>query len=107
MDHQAAVKILNTIETKELDLKRGLILCAVRYARARTDWRLAPVDERRALDAARTAAHNSLIDAANILSRAMIKTGEDATWRRKLSDDRKEIGDWACYVHAHLGIEAR
>jgi hypothetical protein len=107
MDHQAAVKILNTIETKELDLKRGLILCAVRYARLRTDWRLANPDDRRAMDSVRTAAHNALIDAANILSRAMVKTGEDATWRRKLGDDRKEIGDWACHVHAHLGIEAR
>lgn len=52
------------------------------------------------------AAHNALIDSTNILSRVMVKIGEDAAWRQKLGDDRKEIGDWACHVHALLGIEA-
>lgn len=107
MDHQAAVNILESIETKTPDLKRSLILCAVRYARLRTDWRLAALHERRARDSARAAAHNALIDAANILSRTVVKAGEDAAWRRHLGDDRQAIGDWACHVHAHLGIQAR
>jgi hypothetical protein len=107
MSHKTAVEILGRIVTREIELKRNLILSAVRYARSRTDWRLANPDDRRAMDPARTAAHNALIDAANILCRAMIKSGEDATWRKELGQDRKEIGDWACHVHAHLGIEAR
>ena len=107
MDQNAAREIFESIKTAETELKQDLIRCALRYARLRTDWRLANPDERRLMETARTAAHNALIDSANILSRAMVKIGEDATWRRKLGDDRKEIGDWACYVHAHLGIEAR
>ena len=107
MNQKTASDILENVRTKETELKNGLILCAVRYARLRTDWRLANPDERRTMETARTAAHNALIDSANILSRAMVKIGEDATWRQKLGDDRKEIGDWACHVHALLGIEAR
>ena len=108
MTHQTAIQILEDIKTKEMQLKRDLVLCAVRYARLRTDWRLASGPEgRRTMDAGRTAAHNALIDAANILARAMGKAEEATAWRRKLTDDRLEIGDWACHVHAHLGIEAR
>ena len=107
MNHEAAIRILESISTSESDLKRNLILGAIRYARLRTDWQLTTLEERRAMDPARTAAHNALIDSANILSRAMVKVGEDATWRRELGDDRKEIGDWACHIHARLGIDAR
>jgi hypothetical protein len=107
MNHDAAIAIFQSINTREAELKHDLVLCAVRYARARTDWRLAAPSARRAMELSRTATHNALIDALNILSRAMVKSSEEVTWRRKLSDDRKEIGDWACHVHAHLGIEAR
>lgn len=107
MNPAIATETFNAIKTEEAELKQTLILCAVRYARVRTDWRLAIPDERRVMDSARIAAHNALIDAANILSRAMVNAGENATWRRKLGDDRKTIGDWACHVHADLGILAR
>lgn len=107
MNPEIAAEIFDAIKTEDHELKQSLILCAVRYARVRTDWRLAIPDERRAMDAGRIVAHNALFDAANILSRAMLKSGEDVTWRRKLGDDRKEIGDWACHVHARLGILAR
>ena len=107
MNHEAARRIFESIKTSKGELKHDLILCAVRYARLRTDWRLTTAEERRVMNSVRTTAHNALIDAANILSRAMVKVGEDAAWRRELGDDRKSIGDWACHVHAHLGIEAR
>ena len=107
MDHNTAVTLFESIRTNQLALKRSLIQSAIRYARLRTDWRLASVHERRGMDAGRTAAHNTLIDAANILSRVMIEAGEEDSWRRKMGDNRQEIGDWACHVHAHLGIEAR
>jgi hypothetical protein len=107
MTFEAAVTVLGSIKTRELELKNDLIIYAVRYARIRADWQLAVISERRVMESQRTSAHNSLIDAANILSRAMSKIGEETTWREKLGNDRKEIGDWACYIHAHLGIQAR
>jgi len=107
MNYDTAKTIFEAIKTKESQLKHDVVLCAIRYARMRTDWRLLAIHERKALDPSRTAAHNALIDAANILSRAMAKAGEDITWRRQLGDERMEIGDWACHIHAHLGIQAR
>ena len=107
MNHEFAIALLESIKTNEAQLKEELILCAVRYARLRTDWFLAAQEARREMDAGRSAAHNALIDSTNVLSRAMLKTGEETAWRRKLGDDRKEIGDWACHVHAHLGLSAK
>jgi hypothetical protein len=90
-----------------LRLHRDLCLVAVRYARARTDWRLADRETRLSMGKARTAAHDALIDACNILSRACTRAGRPNEWRRRLGEDRKEIGDFACHVHAYLGIFAR
>ncbi len=95
------------IKPREHELKHHLILGTVHDARLRTDWLLTTAEDRRAKDSARTAAHNALVDAANILSRAMVKAGKDATWCRDLGDNRKEIGDWARHIHARLGIAER
>jgi len=58
------------------------------------------------MEAGRTAAHNALIDACNIMSRNMCETDEGIEWRRELGDERKRIGDFACWLHALLGIAA-
>ena len=107
MNHEAAIAIFAKVQTKELRLRFDVILCAVRYARLRTDWRLAPLNERRVMDAGRRAAHNARIGAINILSGARVHAGENTTWRKDFGDDRQEIGACACHVHAHPGIEAR
>ena len=80
---------------------------AVRYAGIRAKWCLESADGRRGMDTERTRAHDAFIDSCNILSRNQAKNGEDNTWRAKLGDDRKVIGDFACYVHCILGIGAR
>jgi tetratricopeptide (TPR) repeat protein len=46
-------------------------------------------------------------DACNILSRAMNERGKDISWRAQLGQDRREIGDFACYIHCILGLSAR
>ncbi len=93
--------------TKHRDLMRDLECAAVTYAHHRATWALASVEERREMDAARTAAHNAFIDACNILSRAMARSGEDNSWRATLGDDRKIIGDFACHIHCLLATTAR
>lgn len=113
MRHDEAEKIFSEIveATKGLEelrpLYRELLLLAVRYARLRTEWRLADIETRRAMDHNRTAAHDALIDACNILSRACVRQARSNEWRRILGNDRKEIGDFACHVHCLLGIQAR
>jgi hypothetical protein len=37
----------------------------------------------------------------------MIKNGEDASWRKDLGSDRKEIGDFACYIALFKSLEVR
>ena len=45
---------------------------------------------------------------AEMLYRDLVKLAVDYARRRDmLAEDRKEIGDFACYLHAMLGVEAR
>jgi hypothetical protein len=108
MTLEKASKIWQQISASgEEKLRRELVEKAVRYARIRVDWNLTPKAERHNLELTRTLAHNALIDACSILTRAMLKAGEDIAWRYELGDDRKVIGDFACYLHAILGVAAR
>ncbi len=108
MNLKAAATIYKGISRSRLeDPKRALIDAALRYAGQRVEYALADQDGRMKLEDSRTRAHNVLIDACNILNRAMSKSGEDNSWREKLGDDRREIGDFACCLHAVLGLKAR
>jgi len=100
--------ILSDINSTKLEtLKIELFETAIRYTRIRVDWCFMDDDEKRNNDELRTRTHNSLIDACNILSREMTKAGEDANWSVILGNDRKVIGDFACYVHCLLGLSSR
>ena len=108
LSQPAAREVLTEIEASSLDdLKRQLLAAATRYARVRVDWWLTDAEGRRDMDRARRLAHEALIDSCNILSRNMAKAGEDNSWRARLGDRRKVIGDFACHVHCFLGIKAR
>jgi hypothetical protein len=37
----------------------------------------------------------------------MKASGETNTWRELLGYDRKDIGDFACFIHCILGLSAR
>jgi len=88
-----------------LDLRRELWLACLKYAHIRAAWLLIP--ENRPPGSSRTIAHNRVIDACNALSRCMGKHGADTTWRATLGQNRKIIGDFACYLHAYFGLRAR
>jgi len=79
----------------------------VRYARIRVDWELSDQKNRKEMDEERTRAHNAFIDSCNILSRNLHQKSEDNTWREELGTDRREIGDFACFIHCILGLRAR
>lgn len=89
------------------ELKILLFKAAVRYANIRAEWTFLTFDERKEQDDERTAAHNRFIDACNILARNMRKANEDTSWAELISYDRKEIGDFACYLHTFLSIKNR
>lgn len=108
MDIAAAKRVWAELEgSSQVKFRDELVRLAVRYARLRVDWQLAPPTSRREMDRERTLAHNVLIDACNILSRQMAAAGENNGWRELLGDDRREIGDFACFLHVLLGVAAR
>lgn len=90
-----------------LGLRRAWLLAAVRYAQVRAEWNLLTREERTTRDRHRTQLHEAFIDSCNALGRNLVQRERDATWRRRLGDDRKTIGDLACHLHCLLGLEAR
>lgn len=108
MTFEKSLSIFEKINSTKLQkLKEDLFETAIRYARIRTDWYFMTDDDKINNDNLRTRTHNALIDAFNIISREMIKVNEDASWRLDLGNDRKEIGDFACYVHCFFGLASR
>ena len=108
MDIDRATEAFEAIRaTQHESLRHDLIRAAVNYAYYRAEWSLAKPEQRREMNSARTAAHNTCIDACNILSRQMAKSGEPTGWRDTLGTDRKEIGDFACFVTLFVGLSAR
>jgi hypothetical protein len=93
--------------SKQNESKKSFYKIAVRYANLRAQWSTVNREEREAMNEERRSAHNVFIDACNIMSRNMIMNGEDAFWRKELGDDRKLVGDFACYISFVLGIISR
>jgi hypothetical protein len=108
MELSEATSIFDTLKTsthkKEFE---DLLSTAIIYSRIRVDWYTSiehglEVDEHQ-----RTHAHNDFISACAALSEKMKTSGEDIAWRFKIGRDRKAIGDFACMLHAVIGIKAR
>ena len=108
MDMTGAQKIFDTLQSsKHTQLFNTLMERAVIYSRIRVDWYYAALDEQLDLDYDRTVAHNEFISSCAMLSQKMKETGEDSKWRFAIRKDRKSIGDFACLLHAVIGIRAR
>lgn len=108
MTLETARELFSSIETTNHEgLRIDFVEKAISYAHIRAKWPLLDIEERRNLDSSRTISHNAFIDSCNILSRNMAHGGEDNSWRARLGDDRKVIGDFACFVALFLGLKAR
>lgn len=108
MDYERAADSWRQIGDSQLtELRLELVRAAISYSTHRVQWKLAGPEQRLEMSPARTAAHNAFIDACNILSRNMANAGESNEWRSLLGDNRKEIGDFACFIVLFLGLAAR
>lgn len=108
MNIEHATRTFEALRTSQhTSLRHDLIRAAVNYANHRAEWYLADQEQRHDMDQARTSAHNTFIDSCNILSRQMARSGESTDWREMLGTDRKEIGDFACFVAMFVGLAAR
>lgn len=108
MDWEKATRIAYAIgKSRLIELRAQLFRRAVDYARIRAEWQLSTPEERISMNAARTRAHDLFIEACDMMGRCMQDEKEDFSWRGELGNDRKEIGDFACYIHLILGLVAR
>ncbi len=108
MKLEEAELVYTKIKSSELtDLVNNLVMIGVRYARIRVDWYLSSTQERNEMDDERTIAHDAFISSCDILARNMANHGEDSSWRNILGKNRKDIGDFACWLHLIIGIKAR
>ena len=90
--------------TDKMDFYNDFLAKGFKYAHIRSEWELLENNERAEKDSYRTSVHNSFITSINILSRLCESEGIDNSWRIKLTDDRKIIGDFACFVAYINGI---
>lgn len=107
MNYETTIRVYDAMQKGDERLQLQVIRSAIRYSQMRVEWKLMHAEQRLEMSPRRTAAHNAFIDAINILSRSMGREGQDNEWRDLLGADRREIGDFGCFLVAHLGILAR
>lgn len=90
-----------------LELYNELVNDAIRYFEIRVKWTQMNNDEKKHIDSTRTFSHNALITDFNVLSRYLKSKGKNIFWRKKLGDDRRLIGDFACYIIFINSINSR
>lgn len=78
---------------------------ACQYAKIRIDWNFMNTSEKSVNDKGRSIKHNSFIDSLNIMSRYCVSIGIDNQWRTELGEERRYIGDYACYIAYRVGVE--
>lgn len=83
------------------------VLLCVEYASARGKWLTLLREEKLANDEARTVAHNKVIYQLKLLKGLANEQGNQVPWFDKFNDDRKRIGDFACYVAYVYALNAR
>ena len=95
-----------TLEDK-MDFWNDCIKKAAVYSKIRNDWENMGREEKMIADEGRTLAHNGFITSINVLSRIVGNEGIDNSWREELGDERKRIGDFACFIAYITGISNR
>jgi hypothetical protein len=90
-------------EDKE-DYYKDMLEKAFKYSGIRCEWELMTGEERSEKDPYRTSVHNGFIISLNVLARLAELEGIDASWLGKLGENRKRIGDFACFLTYINGI---
>ena len=91
----------------KMDFWNDCLKKAAKYTKIRNDWEIMSREEKMDTDSSRTSAHDSVITAVNILSRIAEQEGVDNSWRKELGDNRKRVGDFACFIAYITGISNR
>ncbi len=95
------------------ELFEELMETAIAYTAIRAEWTMMSREEKREADEGRTMKHDALIVKFNKLARYLDMTGRDISWRADLRytedkpENRRRIGDFACWLVFIAGINAR
>ena len=97
-------------DTDALELYGELLRTAVKYAGIRAKCPLLPKQDKidQEKDERRTMCHDSLlikIEKMHRFQRTVLK--KESSWRETLGEDRKRIGDFACYLAFVESLYAR
>lgn len=104
----SASEIFNQLEESQLvQLREMLYKSAFRYTEYRFNWNFKTFEEKLEEDSERSIAHNAFITNCDIMARNMSNKGEPSQWRKKLTNDRKIIGDFACLLVMLIGLKNR
>ena len=106
----AFFQIETACERKDPDfamLYDDFIANALKYSQFRSKWATYSNEQKAEFDRSRTSAHNVFIQDCDIIARRMKHIGMDTSWRAEVGDDRKRIGDFACWITAIVAIRAR
>ena len=109
---EALASAVEKLPDSDNSLWRDLLWAAVAYSQLRCEWALASGEDRAEKDERRTRAHDTFIDACNVISRRCGLLGIDQKWRLDIGDaasleGRKRLGDFACYLSLDLALKAR
>lgn len=98
-------RLLDRTDEDIVSLYNSLIEKSIRYAHTRAEWTTLTRQERISRDESRSILHDSFISSVNIIARTQGESG--SAWRKLLTDDRKRIGDFACYIALFKALDAR
>lgn len=95
----------NTIEGEKLI--KIMVCSAIDYAGLRARWGVMSTLEMVRMNELRSQFHDLFIQSVDSLANYLEEDGRKIVWREKLGDDRKRIGDFACYITYIQGIDER
>lgn len=114
MDYEESMKLFDLIRqagnNSDEDWKKlynDFLEQAVNYATARTRFYFVTPKEIGEANNRRTELHDSFITSIHTLVHHAKSNGYDALWATILERDRRDLGDFASFIHAIIGIGRR
>ncbi|HFH9837932.1 TPA: hypothetical protein ACGOON_001296 [Streptococcus suis] len=105
--HDELLNSSDTLNSEFQEFWTEFLTSCVAYAEARGKWFLLTKEERMNFDSSRTTIHNKVIHNLKLLRALAIENQKDTSWFDKFQDDRKRIGDFACYLAYIYAINSR
>lgn len=103
---QDLVNALNDTDEESLTYWKDFISASVAYSQARGEWLLLSREEKHAKDDTRTTKHNKFIYTLKIFIAYSKQKGNKFTWFETIKDNRKQLGDLACYIAYVYAVNA-